>query len=174
MCAHRRQPAAAASLMSSIDVIDHDLGRVRPYRAVAWRVAPVALRRCPGWIGLAIVVFWALAAVFGPALLPHDRAPSSAASFRADQRRAPARHRLSRPRHAEPRHRRARATRSALRSSRRCSPAAPARCSALFAAASGRWIDAALSRTLDRLIVDPEQDVRAGDGRRLRLVAAAC
>ena len=82
-----------------------------------------------GWIGLAIVAFWALAAIFGPALLSRTGAAGGGAVF------APisAAHWLGTDylgaRHAGAGDRGLRATRSALPSSRRCLRAGPARCS---------------------------------------------
>ena len=99
-----------------------------------------------------------------------DRATASV--FAADQRRALARHRLPGPRHAGARHRRRALHRRRRASSPRCWPAAPARCWRCWPRPAGGWIDSALSRVLDTLIVDPEQDVRAGGGRGLRLVGA--
>jgi peptide/nickel transport system permease protein len=117
------------------------------------RLAPFGVS---GWIGMAIVAFWALAAIFGPALLSRSGAMGGAAVF------APisaahwlgtdylGRDMLARVIEG------ARYTVGvAFLATLLASGTGTAL--ALLAAASGRWIDASLSRTLDTLTAIPSK-----------------
>ena len=171
---HRRQPAAAAPMKRSPRCQPHStVGSVAPVRRSRWRARLAALRRGrlarPG----ACVAFWAAR---------RARRPGAAVADAAQHGRRRRCSRRSAPRTGSapttsaatcwPRPRRRALHRRRRAASRRCSPAAPARCSALLAAASGRWIDAVAEPRARHADLDPEQDVRAAHGRRLRLVGA--
>ena len=135
--------------------------------------APLARRLAQfgvtGWLGLAVIAFWAGAAIFGPALLSQRGdagggevfAPISAAHwFGTDYL---GRDMLARVIEGA-RYTVGVAFVATLLAS------GTGTLLALLAAASGRWIDGTLEPRARHADCDPEQDVRAGDGGRLRLV----
>src|SRR6185295_3391569 len=152
---HRRQPAFAAPLKEpSMSTLIHS-GSFERSAMRRWR-ARLAHFGVTGWLGLAVVAFWAAAAAFGPALLSQSGAlgggevfaPMSAAHWLGNDYLG--RDMLARVIEGA-RYTVGVAFVATLLAS------GTGTLLALLAAASGRWIDATLSRALDTLTAIPSK-----------------